>query len=66
MSYSTSWGIVGSKKTPELHEEILAIPGVTYKRDLPIFDGSLDEFSNEFRKPFIVYYVGRYIKVGSL
>lgn len=67
MSVWTSWAIVGSKTTPELHEEILAIPGVIEgrDRDLPILDGSLDEFSNEYRKPFIVYYNGRYIKVGA-
>lgn len=65
MSIWTSWAITGSKTTPELHEEIMAIPGVTYERDLPIFDGSLDEFSNEFHKPFVVYFEGRYIKVGA-
>lgn len=65
MSVWTSWAIVGSKTTPELHEEVLDIPGMIDGRDLPIFNGSLDEFSNEFHKPFIVYREGRYIKVGA-
>lgn len=64
MSVWTSWAIVGSKTTPELHDYIMAIVGMTEGQDLPIFDGSLDEFSNEFRNPFTVYYDGRYIKVG--
>lgn len=67
MSIWKSWGIAGSKTTPELHEEIVAIPGVVYdeKRGIPIFNGSLGDFQQHFKKPFIVYSEGCYIKVGS-
>ncbi len=60
-----SWAIVGSKTTPGLHEEILAIPGMVDGRDLPIFYGSLGDFQRVFKKQFLVSSTGLYIKVGG-
>ncbi len=60
-----TWAIAGSKTTPELYEEIMAIPGIVASRGMPIFNGSLDEFQQHYAKPFIVYTDGYYIKVGA-
>jgi hypothetical protein len=63
MSVWTSWGIIGC--TSVAHEvEILDLPDVVNGRDLILYTGSLDEFSNEYHKPFTVHRDGRYIDVG--
>lgn len=63
MSVWTSWAI--RVNWPHTEEEIIAIPGVIKGDNWPIFDGSLDEFSNEFHQPFTVHHEGRYITVGT-
>jgi hypothetical protein len=64
MSEWTSWGIVIYK--PQTAEEILKIEGVVRGRvsDLPIFNGTLDEWCERFHFPFTVHRNGRYIQVG--
>ena len=64
--YWTSWGIVGSSTTPMTYVEVMAVTGVVHdpKRGIPIFTGTLDEFSNQFDSAFTVYKLGRFILVG--
>ena len=66
-TFWTSWGIVGSNESPEKYAEVMNVPEVTHdpKRGIPIFNGSLDEFSNEFGSPFTVHKNGRFIQVGN-
>ena len=61
------WGITGSKCTPELHEEIMAIPGMHAddRGGIPVFNGSLGDFQRHYKKPFTVESVGFYIGVGQ-
>jgi hypothetical protein len=62
MNEWTSWAIV--VRWPHTKEEILAIPGVLDGDDIPLFTGTLGEFSDRFDHPFEVVKVGRYIRVG--
>jgi len=66
-TYWTSWGIVGSSESPEKYEEVMNVPGVVHdpKRGIPLYHGSLDEFSNEFNSDFTVHKTGRFIQVGD-
>jgi len=64
-TFWTSWGLVGT--TADNYEAVINIPGVTHdaKRGIPIFHGTLDEFSKHFDSEFTVFKDGRYIKVGD-
>ena len=66
-NYWTSWGIIGSNKTPEKYAEVMAVDGVVHdpKRGIPLFHGSLDEFSFAFDSEFTVYKTGRFIQVSD-
>ena len=65
MNWKT-WALVGVD-TPELNAEIMSIVGVEHdpKRGVPIFNGTLGEFQQQFKKPFTVYSNGFYIRVGE-
>lgn len=67
MAEWTSWGIVGSDTNPQVYENVMRVPGMVHdvKRGIPIYHGSLDDFSKYFRAPFEVHVDGRFIKVGE-
>ena len=63
----TSWGIV--LNMPDdlgMLEEVLAVEGVIQGRDLPLFTGTLGEWCERYRHPFVVHRDGRYIQVGVI
>ena len=66
-TYWTSWGITGSNTTPEKYAEVMAVDGVVHdpKRGIPLFHGSLDDFSKAFDSEFTVHKTGRFISVGD-
>ena len=66
-TFWTSWGIVGSTESDFMYEKVMAIKGVTHdpKRGIPIFHGTLDEFSKQYDLEFTVHRHGRFIQVGN-
>jgi len=66
-TYWTSWGIVGSNESPEKYAEVMAVEGTVHdpKRGIPLFHGTLDDFSRGFDSEFTVHKTGRFIQVSD-
>jgi hypothetical protein len=61
----TSWAIVYSD---ECYDDVMTVPGMVHdpKRGVPIYHGTLDNFSRYFPGVFTVSVDGRYIQVGEV
>lgn len=63
MTAWTSWAVVCPA---EIVDKVLAVEGVVQGDDVKLFTGTLDEFSQRWGDPFVVYKFGRYIQVGVI
>ena len=62
MTEWTSWAVV--IRQPATKEEVLAVEGMIDGRDVPLFTGTVGEFAERWRRPFVVHHSGRYFEVG--